>query len=289
MMPSEMLCLLYHGHKIFIYYTYVINNFMKLKYFKVDSFTSELFKGNPACVVPLSEWLEDEVLLKIAKENAVSETAFFIKKNNEFHLRWFTPEIEIDLCGHATLATAYTIKTCLNYSPNIIFFKTKIGSLKVDIKNNFYFMDFPTRIAEPCPLPEEIKLSLNLQPVEVYKSRDYLLIYKNQSEIENITINRAYFDQINLGCGGVIVSSIGNSTDFVSRFFTPQASILEDPVTGSAHCSLIPYWSSKLKKDKMQAIQLSERGGQLKCENQNERVIIGGQAILFSSGELYLP
>ena len=266
-----------------------ISNLMKLKYFKVDSFTNELFKGNPACVVPLSEWLEDEILLKIAQENAVSETAFFIRKNNEFHLRWFTPEIEIDLCGHATLATAYVIKTCLNYSQKCIFFKTKTGTLKVNIANNIYFMDFPSRVATSYPLAEEIKLSLNIQPMEVYKSRDYLLIYNNQIDIENISIDRTYFDQINLGYGGVIVSSKGNSTDFVSRFFTPQASILEDPVTGSAHCTLIPYWSSKLKKDKMEATQLSERGGQIKCQNQNDRVIIGGQAILFSYGEFYIP
>ena len=261
---------------------------MKLKYFKVDSFTNELFKGNPACVVPLSEWLDDEILLKIAQENAVSETAFFIKKEDVFHLRWFTPEIEIDLCGHATLATAHVIKNCLNYNQNIILFKTKSGVLKVNIDNDIYFMDFPSRAAAPSHLPEEIKKSLNIQPAEVYKSRDYLLIYNNQVDIENITIDRAYFDQINLGFGGVIVSSIGNSTDFVSRFFTPRASILEDPVTGSAHCTLIPYWSSKLKKDKLEAIQLSERGGQVKCQNLNDRVIIGGQAILFSFGEFYI-
>ena len=261
---------------------------MKVKYFKVDSFTNELFKGNPACVVPLSDWLEDEILLKIAQENAVSETAFFIRKKDCFHLRWFTPEIEIDLCGHATLATAHVIKTCLNFSQNIIFFKTKSGDLKVNIDNNVYLMDFPSRAAEPSTLAKEISMSLNIQPAEVYKSRDYLLIYNSQIDIENITIDRTYFDQINLGYGGVIVSSIGNSTDFVSRFFTPQASILEDPVTGSAHCTLIPYWSSKLKKDKMEAIQLSERGGQIKCQNLTDRVIIGGQAILFSFGEFYI-
>lgn len=262
---------------------------MKLKYFKVDSFTNKLFKGNPACVVPLSEWLDDEILLKIAQENAVSETAFFMRKKDGFHLRWFTPEIEIDLCGHATLATAHVIKTCLNYSQNFIVFKTISGDLKVNFDDNVYFMDFPSRAATPSHLAVEIKKSLNIQPIKVYKSRDYLLIYNNQIDVENITINRAYFDQINLGCGGVIVSSVGNSADFVSRFFTPQASILEDAVTGSAHCTLIPYWSSKLKKDKLEAIQLSERGGEIKCQNLNERVIIGGQAILFSFGEFYIP
>ena len=262
---------------------------MKLKYFKVDSFTNKLFKGNPACVVPLAEWLDDEILLKIAQENAVSETAFFVRNKNKFHLRWFTPEIEIDLCGHATLATAHVIKTCLNYSHNIIVFRTEIGELKVKIENNMYYMDFPSRVAVASDLPKEIKSSLNIQPVEVYKSRDYLLVYNNQIDIENIIIDRTSFDKINLGYGGVIVSSVGNSTDFVSRFFTPQASILEDPVTGSAHCTLIPYWSSKLNKDKMEAMQLSDRGGYIQCQNHVDRVIIGGQAILYSYGEFYIP
>ena len=261
---------------------------MVFKYFKVDSFASEIFKGNPACVVPLKNWLDDDLLLKIAQENAVAETAFFIKDKNEFHLRWFTPEIEIDLCGHATLATAYVIKSCLNYSQNVISFNTKVGKLEVEVHENMYFLNFPSRKALPSKLPEEIKLALNIQPIEVYKSRDYLLVYENQSDIENIIINRNFFDQINLGYGGVIVTSVGNSFDFVSRFFTPQASILEDPVTGSAHCTLIPYWASKLKKDEMEAIQLSARGGQLKCQNLNEKVIMGGKAVLFSKGEFYI-
>lgn len=261
---------------------------MVFKYFKVDSFASEIFKGNPACVVPLTNWLDDDLLLKIAQENAVAETAFFIKDKNEFYLRWFTPEIEIDLCGHATLATAYVIKSCLNYSQNVISFNTKVGKLEVEVHENMYFLNFPSRKALPSKLPEEIKLALNIQPIEVYKSRDYLLVYENQSDIENITINRNIFDQINLGYGGVIVTSVGNSSDFVSRFFTPQASILEDPVTGSAHCTLIPYWASKLKKDEMEAIQLSTRGGQLKCQNLNEKVIMGGKAVLFSKGEFYI-
>lgn len=262
---------------------------MVLKYFKVDSFTNEIFKGNPACVVPLSKWLDDNVLLKIAQENAVPETAFFIKDKDAFHLRWFTPEIEMDLCGHATLATAHVINTCFDFDQKVIFFKTKMGNLKVTISDNMYFLNFPSRKPLSTSLPEKIKRALNKQPVEVYKSRDYLLIYDNQHDVENITINRTIFDQINLGVGGVIVSSVGNSTDFVSRFFTPQASILEDPVTGSAHCTLIPYWSSKLKKDKMDAIQLSERGGQLKCQNLGDRVVIGGYAVLFAKGEFYLP
>ena len=258
---------------------------MKFKYYQVDSFTNEIFKGNPACVVQLNNWLDDDLLLKIAQENAVAETAFFISNGDTFKLRWFTPDIEIDLCGHATLATAFVIKTCVNNKLDKITFETMSGILRVEIVNNTYFLDFPSRVAKPSSLPIEIEKSLNLQPIEIYKSRDYLLIYKNQSEVENILINRNYFDKINLGYGGVIVSSIGNTSDFVSRFFTPQATILEDPVTGSSHCSLIPYWSKKLNKNEMTATQLSKRTGLLKCQNMKDRVKIGGKAVLYSCGE----
>tara|TARA_B100000614_G_C14498265_1_gene473540 strand:+ start:185 stop:970 length:786 start_codon:yes stop_codon:yes gene_type:complete len=261
---------------------------MKFKYYQVDSFTNEIFKGNPACVVQLDKWLEDEVLLKIAQENAVAETAFFISDVNGFKLRWFTPDIEIDLCGHATLAAAFVIKTCLNYLSDTIFFETMSGKLIVEIIEDFYYLDFPSRNAVSSSLPLEIKKSLNIQPKEIYKSRDYLLIYENQSNIEQIEINRKFFDKINLGYGGVVVSSKGNHVDFVSRYFTPQATILEDPVTGSSHCSLIPYWASILKKEKMIASQLSTRGGSLKCQNLSERVKIGGQAVLYSSGNFFI-
>ena len=260
---------------------------MKLKYFQVDSFTNEVFKGNPACVVQLTEWLDEKLLLKIAKEFAVAETAFFIFEEGEFQLRWFTPDLEIDLCGHATLAAAFVIKSCLNYQSNEIYFNTMSGKLKVEVFNDTYFLNFPSRKASASVLPKEIKKALSIQPKEIYKSRDYMLIYEAQSDVENIKINIEYFNQINLGYGGVIISSIGNSTDFVSRFFTPQATILEDPVTGSSHCSLIPYWSSKLNKNKMIATQLSKRGGLLKCQNMLDRVKIGGHAVLFASGEFY--
>ena len=203
-----------------------------------------MFSGNPACVIPLKEWLPDELLLKIAKENAVPETAFFVKKNNKIHLRWFTPEIEMDLCGHATLATAHCLKTILNYPKDRILFKTRSGDLTVLTKNDTYYLDLPSRMPIISKLPEVIRASLNIQPKEIYKSRDYLLIYDTEQDIVNIKIDKQIFDQINLDPGGVIVTSKGENCDFVSRFFTPQASILEDPVTGSAHCSFCLLYTS---------------------------------------------
>lgn len=257
---------------------------MQYQIFQVDAFANEVFKGNPACVVPLKEWLPDDILLKIAKENAVAETAFFIQDGEVFHLRWFTPDLEMDLCGHATLATAHAIKSELNYSSDKIYFKTLSGNLSVSFDDDFYYLNFPSRKAEKTFLPQEIKSALNIQPKEVYKSRDYMLVYDNENEVKNIKIDRQIFDNINLGHGGVIVTSKGESVDFVSRFFTPQATILEDPVTGSAHCTLIPYWSSELSKKNLHAIQLSERLGELVCKDLGERVLIGGQAVLYSSG-----
>lgn len=258
---------------------------MKYKIFQVDAFSNTIFGGNPACVVPLSEWLLDDVLLSIARENAVAETAFFIHNGKNIHLRWFTPDLEIDLCGHATLATAHVLKSELDYESDKIKFDTLSGELIVTCENDFYYLDFPSRKPKSSLLPKEIKLSLNIQPQEVYKSRDFMLVYNNQQEINDIEINKFFFDKINLGCGGVIVTARGDTVDFVSRFFTPQATILEDPVTGSAHCSLIPYWSERLSKLELKAIQLSKRGGNLICEDKVDRVIIGGQAKTYFKGE----
>jgi len=261
---------------------------MKLDLYQIDAFTDKTFGGNPACVVPLNDWLPDDILLNITKENAVAETAFFIDKGDKILLRWFTPEIEMDLCGHATLATAHCLKSILNYSQEEFVFETLSGNLTVFNKNDTYFLDFPSRMPKTSELPEIIKKSLNIQPNEVYKSRDYLLVYDSEQDIKNIKINRQIFDQINLNPGGVIVTAKGDNNDFVSRFFTPQASILEDPVTGSAHCSLIPFWSSRLRKKDMDAIQISDRIGFLKCKDKNDRVIIGGKAKTYSIGNLWI-
>ena len=260
---------------------------MKLSLYQIDAFTDKTFGGNPACVVPLETWLTDDILLKIAKENAVAETAFFVHNDSKIHLRWFTPEIEMDLCGHATLATAHCLKTILNYPKDIIIFETLSGDLNVSVDNGYYKMDLPARMPIKANLPEAIEKALNIQPNEVLKSRDYLLVYNNETEVRNIKIDRQFFDRINLGPGGVIVTATGNECDFISRFFTPQASILEDPVTGSAHCSLIPFWASRFNKKKLMAFQVSDRLGKLFCEHIDERVMISGQAKTYSIGNLW--
>ena len=261
---------------------------MKLPLYQIDAFTNKIFGGNPACVVPLEKWLKDDVLLKIAQENAVAETAFFVKMGNNFHLRWFTPDIEMDLCGHATLATAHCIISELKLRNEKVIFETLSGKLSVEYKNSQYILELPSRDPELAELPEIIKKSLNIQPIKILKSRDYVLVYKSQKDIENIKINRQIFDEININPGGVIVTSRGENCDFVSRFFTPQATILEDPVTGSAHCSLTPYWAKKLKKSTLVAQQLSKRKGELLCELKEDRIEISGKAITYLKGDIFL-
>lgn len=261
---------------------------MKHPLYQISAFTDTVFGGNPACVVPLNNWLPDEILLKIAKENAVSETAFFVDKGDKIHLRWFTPDIEMDLCGHATLATAHALVYILGYQKDEIVFETVSGDLIVKVENGLYKMDFPSRMPVADKLPLIISKSLNIQPKEVLKSRDYVLVYENETEIRNIKIDRQLFDQINLDPGGVIVTATGDNCDFVSRFFTPQAPILEDPVTGSAHCSLIPFWAKRLNKKELYAQQVSERLGKLYCKDKGDRVIISGQAKTYSIGEFWM-
>lgn len=261
---------------------------MKLDLYQVDAFTDEIFRGNPACVVPLKEWLPDEVLFKITRENAVAETAFFVDNGTSIHLRWFTPEIEMDLCGHATLATAHALHTIMNYGKKNIVFTTLSGELTVTITDNVYSLNFPSRKPVPCQLPEIIGKAVNIQPKYVLKSRDYILVYETEQEIKDIVVDRQIFDQINLDPGGVVITAKGDQSDFVSRYFTPQSTILEDPVTGSAHCSLIPYWKERLNKTDMVAVQVSERTGTLYCSDQGERVLISGKARTYSIGTLWI-
>ena len=260
---------------------------MQLPLYQVDAFTDQLFGGNPACVVPLAAWPDDELLLKIARENAVSETAYFVPDGKQFELRWFTPDIEMDLCGHATLATAHALKTILHYAEDTIVFTSRSGVLQVRVEKDLYTLDFPSRKPVPAPLPEIIAQSLSQQPRAVLKARDYVLVYDHEQEVRNIRINRQLINQINLDPGGIIITAKGNDCDFVSRFFTSQASIFEDPVTGSAHCSLIPYWSEQLGKKEMNALQVSERLGKLYCVDAGERVFISGRARTYATGTLW--
>ena len=260
---------------------------MELKVFQVDAFTDHIFGGNPACVVPLNNWLPDDVLLNIAKENAVTETAFFIPVGNHFHIRWFTPDIEMDLCGHATLATAHVLKNHLAYTSSHITFESKSGLLTVEKQSDRYTLNFPSRIPERCVLPDAIREGMDRQPSEVYKSRDYVLVFDKEEDIVQIKWNRAILDQINLDPGGIIITAPGNTVDFVSRFFTTQSTIFEDPVTGSAHCSLIPFWSKRLNKKEMNALQLSDRVGKIMCVDAGDRVLISGHAKTFLIGSIW--
>ncbi len=259
---------------------------MKFKSFVADAFTRRLFGGNPAAVVLLDEWLEESLLKSIASENNLPETAFLVKTGEGFHLRWFTPDIEMDLCGHATLASAHIIFTETGFKDNIVNFNTVSGILKVrrvtETQFNEYELEFPKRVGAPSDLPENIANSLSIKPVEVLKARDYMLVYSHCDDVANIKIERGEFDKINLGNGGVIITAPGIECDFVSRFFTPGATLFEDPVTGSAHCTLAPYWSERLGKDILSAKQLSDRGGELVCRVGGDTVFIKGSAITYS-------
>lgn len=259
---------------------------MRLPIFQIDAFTDQVFGGNPAAVCPLEHWLPDDMMQRVAMENAVAETAFFVPLAQGFEIRWFTPEIEIDLCGHATLAAAHVIARHFNFSGASILFQSKSGKLTVAIEEELLTLNFPSRKPEPSEAPSAILEALQHKPIEILKSRDYVLVFEDEDVIRRLKPDRNILDQINLDPGGVIVTAQGKEVDFVSRFFTPQASIFEDPVTGSAHCSLIPYWSEKLGKDTMLALQLSARGGKLFCKYAGERVLISGQAVTYLEGHI---
>lgn len=261
--------------------------FMQLDIFQIDAFTDVVFGGNPAAVCPLEKWLPDNILRNIAKENNLAETAYFVKlKNGNYHLRWFTPEIEMDLCGHATLATAHVIFEHLNFEAESIVFETLSGLLTVKKEGKFYTMDFPARPPLKSELPKIISDAFNIQPTAIFKARDYVLLYDSENDIQNIKCEASILNQINLDPGGVVVTAKGNTVDFVSRFFTPNASVFEDPVTGSAHCTLVPFWAEKLNKNELHAMQLSERIGNLYCTLTNDRVFIKGQAVTYLIGKI---
>ena len=262
---------------------------MKLTIYQVDAFTNKVFGGNPAAVIPLQNWLDEELMQKIAMENNLSETAFFVATDGEgeasYHIRWFTPGLEIDLCGHATLASAYIIKTFLEPHVHEINFTTlKAGPLKTYINAGMYTLDFPARMPLPAHPPNELFESLNISTaIEVLKSRDYFVVLPNEEAVKNMEPDFSMMKGLN---AGVIITAKGHSADIVSRFFYPAAGIDEDPVTGSAHCNLIPYWSEKLGTTKIFAKQLSKRGGELWCEYKDDRVLMSGHCVLFMTGEI---
>jgi len=260
---------------------------MKLKIYQIDAFTDTVFGGNPAAVCILDQWLDSKLMQKIAQENNLAETAFIVQKNANYELRWFTPEIEVDLCGHATLAAAYVLYHYHGHSENTIRFHShRSGSLSVQKAQNGYMtMNFPADHIIAIQGNTAINNAIGLTPLRTIKGKtDYLLIYNSQEEIEQITPDFGLLNE--LDCRGVIVSAPGNDVDFVSRFFAPQCGIPEDPVTGSAHTTMTPYWAKVFNKTEMIAKQLSKRGGDLVCEFAGERVYISGKAVPYLTGEI---
>ncbi len=258
---------------------------MKFFIYQVDAFTDKVFRGNPAAVVPLEDWLPDEMLQQIAAENNLSETAFFLKNEAGFHLRWFTPAAEVDLCGHATVATAHVLWEHLDYGLDEIAFHSRSGILGVKKQGNWYVLDFPTDKIAQVELPEAVQHALGIHPLEVWKGReDYLVLVDNQTIVENIDPD---FRQLGkLKARGFIITAAGKDVDFVSRCFFPAFGVDEDPVTGSAHTTLSPFWAKKLGKPELIARQISKRGGYLKCLLQGDRTIISGQAKTYLEGTI---
>ncbi|MFJ5772049.1 PhzF family phenazine biosynthesis protein [Psychrobacillus sp. NPDC093180] len=255
---------------------------MKIPIYQIDAFTNEQFKGNSAAVCPLNYWIEDALMQKVAAENNLSETAFFVIKDNGYELRWFTPKGEIDLCGHATLASAYVISTYLDNNLKNIKFTTKSGLIEVSKEGSLFTLAFPSREGEKCDIPEALIKGLGKVPKEVYKSRDYMAVFDTEQDVLELKLNMEELKK--LDGFGVIATAKGEEVDFISRFFAPNAGVDEDPVTGSAHCTLIPYWKNKLNKSELIAMQLSERGGKLYCTDLGETVKMSGEAVAYLEG-----
>lgn len=254
--------------------------------YQVDAFTDSVFKGNPAAVCPLSEWLPAETMQAVAAENNLSETAFFVKNESGYDLRWFTPAVEVDLCGHATLASAFVLFNLLGEQSDRLAFHTKSGTLTVTREGDLLALDFPSRPpapAEPCAGLFE---SLGSRPTALLAARDYLAVYDSEEQVEALKPDMEGLKHIDRFA--VIVTAPGKSCDFVSRFFAPAKGVPEDPVTGSAHCTLIPYWAARLGKNQLRARQISQRGGDLVCKLRNDRIQIAGHGALFLKGEILL-
>lgn len=260
---------------------------MKIAIYQVDAFTNQLFGGNPAAVCPLNEWITDEIMQSIAAENNLSETVFFVVKEDNFEIRWFMPYGEIDLCGHATLAAAYVIFNQLNYDKDIITFQSQSGALKaVKANDGGITLDFPSRPPKAMEIPLAALKAFNHQPVEASFDRDLVLLFDNESQIRTLMYNLEELSKLPYLC--IIATARGENVDFVSRVFDAKAIPVEDPVTGSAHTSLIPYWRDKLNKSTFKALQLSDRVGELECEISGDRVYMTGKAVLYLKGEIYI-
>src|SRR5262245_44036623 len=259
---------------------------MKTAIYQIDAFANAVFSGNPAAICPLDRWLPDATMQAIAAENNLAETAFFVPRNGggEYDLRWFTPADEVDLCGHATLASAHIVFTRLAPSLSDVTFHTRSGPLVVRRDGDRLAMDFPSRPPQPIDPMPALAIALGAEPLELWSARDLMAVFPDE---ESVLAIQPSFDRIHaLGVFGLIVTAPGRSVDFVSRFFAPLMGVPEDPVTGSAHCTLIPYWSRRLGKTSLSARQVSPRGGDLECEDQGERVRIAGRVAEYLEGTI---
>lgn len=259
---------------------------MNIKQYQVDAFATRVFEGNPAAVCPLAHWLDDTLLQAIAAENNLSETAFFVPSGNAFQLRWFTPVSEVDLCGHATLATAHVLFAHLGHPGPVITFETRSGALTVTRRDGLLEMDFPVCAPAACNEPAILAQALGRQPLEVLCADDYLAVFDDEATVRGLAPDFALLGT--LGLRGVIATAPGSTDDFVSRFFAPRLGIPEDPVTGSAHCTLAPYWAARLGKNPLSARQVSTRGGRILCTLKGDRVVLSGSAVTFMEADISL-
>jgi PhzF family phenazine biosynthesis protein len=259
-----------------------------MEFYHVDAFCKDVFSGNPAGVCIMDQWIADELMQNIAAENNLAETAFCVKENDVYHIRWFTPSVEVDLCGHATMATAHVLFEHKNIEAGVISFTSKSGELKVSRTIKMLTLDFPADESKEIAITHEMNQWFDKKPLEAYKGKtDYLLIFSSEEEIKNMVPNLPAIEKLK-DVRGVIVSAKADYVDFVSRFFAPQSGIPEDPVTGSAHTTLAPYWSKKLNRNAFNALQLSPRKGYLQCRYEGARVKISGIAKTYLKGEIFI-
>jgi len=257
-----------------------------LKLYQIDAFTKKTFEGNPAAICPLETWLDDALMQRIAEENNLSETAFFVETKGIFHIRWFTPTTEVDMCGHATLASAHVIYTYLSYKKEEIIFDSKSGILKVSKEGERYTMDFPIQKIQECEIPIACMVAFDVLPVACYKAMDYILVFENEEDITNAKPDMQKLKELDLR--GIMITAQSKKYAFITRFFAPKYGIDEDPVTGSAFTQLLPYWSKVLEKKTFNTKQVSPRGGEVFCELKRDRVLISGYAVTYLEGTITL-
>lgn len=258
-----------------------------MKMYQVDAFTGQVFSGNPAAIIPLEEWLGDEIMQKIAAENNLSETAYFVEETDgSYHIRWFTPQTEVDLCGHATLAAAHVLYHHMDFDGDKITFHSKSGELTVEKKDEIYWMNFPSNPPSPIPVPKMLPEAIGSIPIYTGVNTDMLVLLQDEQMVRNLKPDFNLLEKMEVR--GIIVTAPGEDCDFVSRFFAPAVGIPEDPVTGSAHTVLTPFWSKRLGKSRLKACQISKRGGRLTCIQKGDRVEIGGSAVTYLTGDIHI-